>query len=84
MARGYPAETLHGDMTQPQRDRVMERFRDGNVELLVATDVAARGLDVEHVIARHQLRRCPTTPSCTSTGSAGPAGPAARASRSRS
>jgi ATP-dependent RNA helicase DeaD len=49
MARGYPVDTLHGDMTQPQRDRVMKRFREGNVELLVATDVAARGLDVENV-----------------------------------
>jgi ATP-dependent RNA helicase DeaD len=49
MARGYPAETLHGDMTQAQRDRVMKRFRESNVEILVATDVAARGLDVENL-----------------------------------
>jgi len=48
-ARAYPAETLHGDLSQMQRDRVMGRFRTGQVELLVATDVAARGLDVEHV-----------------------------------
>ncbi|WP_026369404.1 DEAD/DEAH box helicase [Kallotenue papyrolyticum] len=48
-ARAFPAETLHGDMTQVQRDRVMARFRSGQAELLVATDVAARGLDVEHV-----------------------------------
>jgi ATP-dependent RNA helicase DeaD len=47
--RAYPAETLHGDLNQSQRDRVMERFRTGQVELLVATDVAARGLDIEHV-----------------------------------
>ena len=49
MARGYPAETLHGDLSQPMRDRVMRRFREGQAELLVATDVAARGLDIEHV-----------------------------------
>jgi ATP-dependent RNA helicase DeaD len=48
-ARAYPAETLHGDLSQIQRDRVMQRFRTGQAELLVATDVAARGLDVEHV-----------------------------------
>jgi ATP-dependent RNA helicase DeaD len=49
MSRGYPAETLHGDLSQPMRDRVMRRFREGQAELLVATDVAARGLDIEHV-----------------------------------
>src|SRR4051794_9492081 len=49
LGRGYPSETLHGDLTQAQRDRVMKRFREGNVEVLVATDVAARGLDVENV-----------------------------------
>ncbi len=48
-ARAFPAETLHGDLSQIQRDRVMGRFRSGQVELLVATDVAARGLDIEHV-----------------------------------
>ncbi len=48
-ARAYPAETLHGDLTQIQRDRVMGRFRSTQVEILVATDVAARGLDIEHV-----------------------------------
>lgn len=47
--RGYFAEGLHGDLTQAQRDRVMKKFREGNAELLVATDVAARGLDVENV-----------------------------------
>jgi len=48
-ARAYPAETLHGDLSQVQRDRVMGRFRAEQVELLIATDVAARGLDIEHV-----------------------------------
>ena len=47
--RGYRAEALHGGMDQPQRDRVMSRLRDGTAELLVATDVAARGLDVDTV-----------------------------------
>jgi ATP-dependent RNA helicase DeaD len=45
-ARGYLAEGLHGDMTQAQRDRAMEKFRKNAIEVLVATDVAARGLDV--------------------------------------
>ncbi|MDX2065779.1 MAG: DEAD/DEAH box helicase [Fimbriimonadaceae bacterium] len=47
--RGYGAESLHGDMNQNERDRVMRRFRDGQFDLLVATDVAARGLDIETV-----------------------------------
>ncbi|HEX5580934.1 MAG TPA: DEAD/DEAH box helicase [Gemmatimonadaceae bacterium] len=47
--RGWAAEALHGGLSQEQRDRVMRRFRDGATELLVATDVAARGLDIEHV-----------------------------------
>jgi ATP-dependent RNA helicase DeaD len=46
---GYRAEALHGGLSQEQRDRVMRRFRDGISDLLVATDVAARGLDIEHV-----------------------------------
>jgi ATP-dependent RNA helicase DeaD len=48
-ARGWRAEALHGGMGQEARDRVMRRFRANQIELLVATDVAARGLDVEHV-----------------------------------
>jgi len=48
-ARGYRAEALHGGMTQDQRDRVMARVRNGTAELLVATDVAARGLDIDHL-----------------------------------
>ncbi len=49
VARGMPAETLHGDLSQVQRDRVMARFRSNQVVMLVATDVAARGLDIEHI-----------------------------------
>ncbi|WP_209309067.1 DEAD/DEAH box helicase [Blastococcus sp. CT_GayMR16] len=47
--RGYRAEALHGGMSQEQRDRVMGRVRGGIAELLVATDVAARGLDIEQL-----------------------------------
>ncbi len=49
--RGYLADGLHGDMTQKQRDRVMGKFRKGQIEILVATDVAARGIDVDDVEA---------------------------------
>ena len=49
--RGYFAEGLHGDMKQVQRDRVMNNFRNGRTEILVATDVAARGIDVDNVEA---------------------------------
>ncbi|MBA3340392.1 MAG: DEAD/DEAH box helicase, partial [Gemmatimonadaceae bacterium] len=47
--RGYRAEAIHGGLSQDQRDRVMRRFREGGLELLVATDVAARGLDIGHL-----------------------------------
>ncbi len=50
-ARGYLADGLHGDLNQSQRDRVMAGFRSGNTEILVATDVAARGIDVEGIEA---------------------------------
>ncbi len=49
--RGYFAEGLHGDLKQVQRDRVMKSFRSGRTEILVATDVAARGIDVDDVEA---------------------------------
>ena len=48
-SHGYRAQALHGGLDQAQRDRVMKRFREGAVELLIATDVAARGLDIESV-----------------------------------
>ncbi|MEJ6739353.1 MAG: DEAD/DEAH box helicase [Actinomycetota bacterium] len=47
--RGYRAEALHGGMNQEGRDRVMARVRSGNADLLIATDVAARGLDIDHL-----------------------------------
>ena len=51
---GYNADALHGDLSQAQRDAVMKKFRERNIQLLVATDVAARGLDVDdltHIIS---------------------------------
>lgn len=48
-AQGYSADRLHGEMTQAMRDRVMNRFRKSGLEFLVATDVAARGIDVENI-----------------------------------
>jgi ATP-dependent RNA helicase DeaD len=48
-SRGYRCEALHGGLSQDQRDRVMKKFRANKTDLLVATDVAARGLDVQHV-----------------------------------
>ena len=47
--RGYNAQALHAGFTQPQRDRVTNAFRDGRLDLLIATDVAARGLDIEGI-----------------------------------
>ena len=49
LGRGYFADGLHGDLKQGQRDRVMQKFRSGAIEILVATDVAARGIDVDDV-----------------------------------
>ena len=49
--RGFEAEGLHGDMTQKQRDFVMNRFKNGGLEILIATDVAARGIDVDDLEA---------------------------------
>ena len=50
-SRGYAAEALHGDMKQDQRDKVMSKFRKGQFDILIATDVAARGIDVDDVEA---------------------------------
>ncbi|MBU6480665.1 MAG: DEAD/DEAH box helicase [Nitrospirae bacterium] len=60
-SRGHRAEAIHGGMNQPQRDRVMASFRAGQTELLVATDVAARGLDIPSVshVVNYDL---PTSP----------------------
>jgi len=57
MADGYSAEPLHGDLSQAQRDRVMEKFRNKGIQILVATDVAARGIDVNDIthVIHHSL-----------------------------
>jgi ATP-dependent RNA helicase DeaD len=49
MAEGYNADAIHGDLSQNQRDEVMQRFRDKSLQMLIATDVAARGLDVDDI-----------------------------------
>jgi ATP-dependent RNA helicase DeaD len=61
--RGYRAEALHGGMSQEQRDRVMGRLRSGTAELLVATDVAARGLDIEQLthVVNYNVPSAPDT-----------------------
>jgi len=78
--RGYAADRLHGDMTQQMRERVLKRFRDGSVELLVATDVAARGLDIDEIdiVFNYDL---PTDPEdyVHRTGRTGRAGRSGRA-----
>lgn len=48
-AYGYSADAIHGDLTQAARDKVMQKFRSGKLRVLIATDVAARGLDIENV-----------------------------------
>ena len=49
MLEGYNADAIHGDLSQSQRDEVMQRFRDKSLQILIATDVAARGLDVDDI-----------------------------------
>ena len=72
--RGYRAEALHGGLVQEQRDRVMGRLRTGATELLVATDVAARGLDIDYSLMSSTTTSPPplTTMSTASAGSGGP------------
>ncbi|MGY5351312.1 DEAD/DEAH box helicase [Wenyingzhuangia sp. IMCC45533] len=57
IADGYNADSLHGDLSQAQRDNVMQKFRNKNIQMLVATDVAARGLDVNNLthVINHKL-----------------------------
>ena len=61
LARGYAVDRLHGDMPQTLRERVMDSFRKGNLGVLVATDIAARGLDIDDVdiVVNFELPRDP-------------------------
>lgn len=61
LARGYAVDRLHGDMPQTLRERVMDSFRKGNLSVLVATDIAARGLDIDDVdiVVNFELPRDP-------------------------
>jgi hypothetical protein len=81
-ARGYAAAALNGDMNQGLRERVIEQLKNGTLDIVVATDVAARGLDVPRASATSSTTTCPTTPRPTCTASAAPAAPAAPAWRS--
>lgn len=82
-ARGYSAAAINGDVPQVQRERSVNQLKDGKLDILVATDVAARGLDVERI--SHVVNfDIPRTPSRTCTASAAPAAPAAPATRSAS
>jgi ATP-dependent RNA helicase DeaD len=49
ISAGYSSDALHGDLSQPQRDAVMKKFRDKKIQVLIATDVAARGIDVDGI-----------------------------------
>ena len=77
-SRGHDAGALHGGLAQEARDRIMGRFRDGSLDVLVATDVAARGLDIDHVshVVNYDV---PSDPTPTCIASAERAGPDARA-----
>ena len=74
---GYEIEALHGDLSQQQRDKVMGRFRTKNLQLLIATDVAARGIDVDgitHVINYELPDDMEATHRSSRTGRAGKTG----------
>jgi superfamily II DNA/RNA helicase len=81
---GHAAAALHGDMRQRERTYTLQEMRRGRVRTLVATDVAARGLDVAGHQPCDQLRFCRARPTIMFTASDAPAVPARRASRSRS
>ena len=67
---GIDAKEIHGDLEQRKRDRVMERFRKHRFRVLVATDLAARGIDVQQHHPHHQLRHAAATRRSTSIASA--------------
>ena len=81
--RGFSAAPLHGDMAQVAREKALTKFREDKLQVLVATDVAARGIDVA-ASPTSSTTPAPRTTRPTSTGSAAPAAPAPPASRSPS
>ena len=81
---GFAAEAIHGNKSQNQRERVLAAFRDGKLRILIATDIAARGIDVDGVSHVINLRSAEHPRNLTSTASAAPRAPAPRAWRSRS
>ena len=82
-ARGFSAIAINGDVPQTQRERTISQLKSGKLDVLVATDVAARGLDVDRI--SHVVNfDIPTDPSPTSIGSDAPDAPVATARRSRS
>ena len=73
--RGFAATSIHGDLNQFAREKALRRFRAGEIDVLVATDVAARGIDVEgvsHVINYRARRTSRCTHGIGRTGRAGP------------
>jgi ATP-dependent RNA helicase DeaD len=83
-ARGYSAMAINGDLGQVQRERTVGQLKSGTLDILVATDVAARGLDVDRISHVVNFDIPPPIPSPTCTGSGAPAARAARVTRSRS
>ena len=81
-ARGFSASALNGDMEQRQREQTIAQLKNGKIDIVIATDVAARGLDVERISHVRQLRHSRTTPKPTCIASAAPGVPAARATPS--
>ena len=80
--RGFSVGAVHGDLGQIAREKALKGFRNGKVDVLVATDVAARGIDIDDVT--HVINyQCPETRRPTSTASVVPAAPDAPASPSR-
>ena len=81
LACGIGAEAMHGNKSQNARQRALQRFKSGDVWVLVATDIAARGIDIDGVSPRIQLRAAPRTGRATCIASGEPAAPALPASR---
>ena len=81
---GVRADAIHGNKSQGARQRALDAFKRGGIRVLVATDIAARGIDVDGITPRHQLRASRSSRRATSTASAAPRAPARPASRCRS